>query len=146
LKEKFTPADFLDDDKLYRGFRKNELDNMSKIQVDTIRFPDFLCNWSRFSSPKDIREREGGRPTDGCFSVAVETARYKKMATTCHEPLENNYSHSEVRQLHPNEDIFTEPPKGRKLEKERDGWARKDRLAYRQNLTNNLTVELDALA
>jgi hypothetical protein len=143
LNRKHAPADFLAEDKLYRGFRKNELDSMSKIQTDAIKFPNFSCNWGRFSKPEDIRERAGGRPTDGCFSFTVETSRYQNIATTCHDPLDNNYSHTEVRQLLPNEDVFIEPPKARTL---KQGWARHKRLEFRQNLVNNLTIELDALA
>lgn len=146
MKGKYAPADFLAKDKLYRGFRKSELDEQFVIRADVIRFPDFSCNWSRFSAPRDVRNRENSLPTDGCFSFTVEMARYKKMATTCHDPLENNESHSEVRQLLPSEDVYTEPPKGRKLEKEREGWACSKRLEFRQNLVNNLSIELNALA
>lgn len=146
MKEKYTPADFLAEEKLYRGFRKDDLDEMSKIQVNVISFPDFSCNWSRFSKPEDIRSRERALPTDGCFSFTVRTARYENMATTCHEPLKNNYSHSEVRQLSPIENVNTEPPRLRKLEREREGWSKNKRYEYRWNLVNNLSVELDALA
>lgn len=140
MKKKHTPADFQANDKLYRGFRKDELDEMSKIKPNVINFPDFSCNWSRFSKPEDIRNREGGLPTDGCFSFTVETARYQKIATTCHDPLDSNYSHTEVRQLLPSEDVFTEPPKARNL---RQGWAKSKRLEFRWNLVNNLTIELN---
>jgi hypothetical protein len=143
LNKEYTPADFLAEEKLYRGFKRNELNEQSILMADVIHFPDFSCNWSRYSTPDDIRKREGGRPTDGCFSFTVETARYQKIATTCHDPLDNNYSHTEVRQLLPDEDVSIEPPKARKL---KQGWAKRKRLEFRQNLANNLTIELDALA
>jgi hypothetical protein len=66
------------------------------------------------------------------------------MATTCHDPLENNYSHTEIRQLKTSESVFTEPPKNRKLES--FNWSKSRRLEYRQNLAFHLEIEIEARA
>jgi hypothetical protein len=112
------------------------------IRIETIRFPDFSCNWSRFSLPSDVRYRLNGRPTDGAYAFTVEIARYKSIATPVHDPLYSpmeNYSHVEVRELLDGESVFSEPPRCRK--KKKSGRAR--RLEYRQNLLNGLHVELE---
>jgi hypothetical protein len=98
------------------------------------------------SEPVDVRKRLNAKPTDGCISFLVKHVRFKEMATPCHDPLENNYSHSEVRQLLPEEDVFTEPPKNRKLKKSKDGWSRSQRLEYRQHLVFNKRIEIQAEA
>jgi len=144
MDRKYSTRDFNADEKLYRGFNKKDLnEDTFLIQINSISFPDFSCNWSRFSTPDKIRERENGRPTDGCYSFTVEVSRYKKMATPCHDPDENNYSHTEVRLLKPDEDIFFEPPKKRKL---KSRWAKNNKLEYRQNIVENLIIEIEALA
>ena len=140
----FRPCDYSEDEKLYRGFRKSDIDDtVSSILVNSISFPDFSCNWSRFSTPTQIKERENGRPTDGCYSFNVEVSRYKKMATPCHDPIiPSNFSHTEVRQLTDKEDIYFEPPKERKLKT--GNWSKSKRLEYRQNIVNNLFIEIEA--
>jgi hypothetical protein len=117
---------------------------MTELEANAISFPDFSCNWSRFSSPEDILNRENGLPKDGCFSFSVEIAQYKKMATPCHDPLLNNYSHTEVRQLKGNEDLDFEPPKNRKLKS--NNWCKVKRIEYRQNIINNMKVEFEPRA
>jgi hypothetical protein len=143
---KFSPSDFKICDKLYRGFKKSDLDQDTGIlEVNSIRFPDFSCNWSRFSKPEDVRLRSNGSPSDGCYSFTVEHSRYKKMATPCHDPSkkEKNYSHVELRQLTVEEPVSFEPPKKRKLDKQKDGWSKAQRLEYRQNLAFNLSREIE---
>lgn len=91
------------EDKLYHGFSMEDLDDLDDIRIETIRFPGFSCNWSRFSIAVDVRLRENGQPTDGAFAFTVATARYKSLATPVHDPLRRpveNYAHVEVRELH----------------------------------------------
>jgi hypothetical protein len=144
MHKKYSPRDYLPHDKLYRGYRKNDLDDGEKsLCVNAISFPDFSCNWSRFSTPDKIRERENGKPTDGCYSFTVDVSRYNDMATPCHDPIfPQNYSHTEVRQLTSAETIDVEPPKQRKLTS--NNWSKSKRLEYRQNIVNNLIIELEA--
>lgn len=146
---KFNPIDFLSDEKLYHGFRNSDLlPETGNLEVNTIRFPDFSCNWSRFSKPEDIKRRTNGLPTDGCYSFTVSVARYKEMATTCHDPNPptdpTNYSHVEVRQLMTGEGINYEPPKNRKLNKEKQGWSPSQRFEYRQNIVFHLQREFES--
>jgi hypothetical protein len=144
---RFNPGDYAPFERLYRGYRLSDLDERTGgIAVSAIRFPDFSCNWSRFSRPEEVRNRQNGQPTDGCFSFSTEHARYNEMATTCHDPMEGNYARTEIRQLRREEDAFTEPPKRRKLEKAKDGWSRSQRLEYRQHLVFSLSIELEARA
>lgn len=143
---KFIPIDFSLKDKLYHGFKKSDLDqNTDNLEANSIRFPDFSCNWDRFSKPDTVKFRENGSPSDGCFSFTVEQSRYKEMATACHDPLkkEKNYSHIEVRQLKLDELVTFEPPKKRKLKKQVDGWSPSQRLEYRQNIVFNLVREIE---
>ena len=135
---------FRDNDKLYHGFDNSDLDDMGQIKLETIRFPDFSCNWDRFSKPFHVRYRRNGTITDGCYSFPVKTARYKKCANVVHDPIDDpefpNYSHVEIRRLLEGEDIDFEPPKERK-------WKQKStkalRLEYRQNILNNHEIELN---
>ncbi len=133
---------FQDYDKLFRAFDKDDLDEDEKIRVETIRFPDLSCNWSRFSMPADIKHRENGHKTDGCYSFSVLVSRYQKMATPVHDPISDpvypNYAHVEVRVLYDGENVLFEPPRGRKLK------AKSKRLAYRQNINNLLQIECRA--
>jgi len=142
--QKYDPRDYSANEKLYRGYCRADLDEATNsLQVNAITFPDFSCNWSRFSTPEKIRERENGKLTDGCYAFTVEVSRYKDMATTCHDPIiSQNYSHTEVRQLTFTETIDFEPPKGRKLTS--GNWSRSKRLEYRQNIINLLIVEFEA--
>lgn len=141
-RKKLPTASFQDQEKLYRSYDKDDLDENDKIKLETIKFPDLSCNWSKFSIPKDILFARNAKPTDGCYSFNVITSRYKKMATPVHDPIEDkkfpNYAHVEVRALRENEDIYTEPHKRRKIH------SRIKKLEYRQNLLNYLHIEFDS--
>lgn len=141
-RKKLPTSSFLDEDKLYRYYDLESLDENDKIKLERIRFPDLSCNWSQFSIPEDILFREKAKQTDECYSLTVETSRYKKIATPVHDPLDYNkfpnYAHVEVRVLKDDEDIHTEPPKGRRIN------SKSKKLEYRQNLLNFLVVEFDA--
>lgn len=145
---KLSTKKFKSSDKLFHGFEKSEINDLlpePKLNLETIRFPDFSCNWDQFSSPEDIRFRKNGKYTDGCYSFTVETSRFENIATPVHDPLKiddyENYAHVEVREIYEDqgEDIYFEPPKGRK----RSSKKRKDlRQKYRQNIVNNLNIEI----
>jgi len=127
-------------DCLFRAFNADDVDDNDDMKIETIGFPDFSCNWSRFSLPSDVRLREHATGTDGAYSFTISTARYKQIATPVHDPVSKpleNYSHVEVRELYPGESAFESPPRNRK---KKSGKAR--RLEYRQNLINSLAVEL----
>jgi len=109
--------------------------------VNSIKFPDFSCNWSRLSEPEDIRDREKASPDDGCYSFSVEVSQFNKMATPCHDPFENNFSHTEIRQLKEDEDIDSEPPKKRKLKS--NNWNKVEKLKYRSHILKNKKIEID---
>jgi hypothetical protein len=142
-RSKLPSTCFQSTDKLFRSFTKEDIDEILPIRVDTIRFPDISCNWNRFSNPIDIRYRRNGKMTDGCYSFTVETSRYKKMATPVHDPIFDedyeNFSHIEIRVLKEDEDILFEPPKSRNLSN------RARKLEYRQNIANNLIIEIVAV-
>jgi hypothetical protein len=132
-------------DRLYRGFCLADLEDNGNIDVASFESRDLSCNWDRFSLPSDIRHRECGRESDGCYSITVETARYNNLATACHEPIQppsyENYAHVEIRWLHPGEDAFVAPPHGRK---NRSGkTAKSERLAWRTNAVRQVKIELD---
>jgi len=135
---KYNPSDFNVSDRLYRGFRKSDLDESGKILMNSIRFPDFSCNWERFSTPEDVKRRNNGLETDGCYAFTVEVSRYKDMATPCHDPNPpndpNNYAHVEVRQLGNGESVFEAPTQGRTKKL----WSNSKRNEYRQNIVYNL--------
>lgn len=142
-RKKLSNSEIKDEEKLFHGFNKNDLDDNNDISVETIRFPDFSCNWSRFSEPKDVKYRENGSKKDGCYSILVRISRYKSYATPVHDPLTQpleNYSHIEVRELYDGESVYFEPTKNRK--KKKSGKDR--RLEYRQNILNNLNIVLKA--
>lgn len=108
------------------------------------------CDWSRFAKPADVRKRREDTKQNGCYSFTVEHARYNGKASTCHDPCpeENpkNYAHMEIRQLRPNDDPFPEPPKNcKRLEKGADLWSKSYRLAYREYISRQLTVEIEPL-
>jgi hypothetical protein len=141
---RLKPADFDSGDKLYVAFDEGDINpDTGDLIVERIRFPDFSCNWSRFSEPADVRVRPGGRSDDGVYSLTVQMARYKELATTVHDPIckedYENYAHVEIRELCPGESIYSEPPRGRKL---RSSGRKKLRLEYRLNIVNNRTIEL----
>lgn len=83
--------------------------------------------------------------TDGCYSLTVLVSRYKEIATPIHDPIHDrefpNYAHVEVRGLFEGEGIYFEPPKNRK--KSKAASSKQRRLEYRQNIVNNLFVELN---
>jgi hypothetical protein len=138
--QKYTPSDYAINDRLYRAYRLCDLnEGMAELEANAISFPDYSCNWGRFSKAQDILNREKGLPTDGCFSFSVEVAQFEKMATPCHDPLPNNFSHTEVRQLKDDEPLSFEPSKNRKLESY--NWSKTNRRRYRQNIINNLKYE-----
>ncbi|MDH5682154.1 MAG: hypothetical protein OEZ36_11240 [Spirochaetota bacterium] len=140
---KLSNKNFKSCEKLYHGFDENDKDG-DKIKFESIRFPDFSCNWSRFSKPYHVKFRENGKQTDGCYSFTVKTARYKNIATPVHDPITKimyeNYSHIEIRLLENNEDIFHEPQKGRKPKK--SNTAKEKRREYRMNIVNKLKIEI----
>ncbi|MEE8329507.1 MAG: hypothetical protein V3R54_06215 [Thermodesulfovibrionia bacterium] len=138
-RKKLPASSFKDQEKLYRSYDKDDLDENDKIKLETIKFPDLSCNWSRFSIPKDILFRRNAKKNDGCYSFMVLTSRYKKMATPVHEPINEkkfpNYAHVEVRALRANEDFHVEPQKKRKIH------SKSNKFEYRQNLLNSLHIE-----
>lgn len=141
---KLPARSFRDDDSLYHAYYHGQLDENEKIKLDTIKFPDFSCNWGQFSKPEDLRFRENAQEREGCYSFTVATSRYKNCATPVHDPIQDNnkhpnYAHVEVRQLDEGEDILSEPPKQRKKL-----WGRAKRAEYRQNLINCLKIEITA--
>jgi hypothetical protein len=105
-------------DKLFRGFKADELDDGGLIDADTLRLPDMSCNWDRFSLPEDVRHRLPGCDEDGCYAITVEVARFRSFATPCHDPIcdgqNQNYSHVEIRELLESESVLESPPKNRK--------------------------------
>jgi hypothetical protein len=145
-RSKLPYSEFLHRDRLYRAYHLEELDESGLIDINTLGFPDLSCNWDRFSRPEDVRFRENGRETDGCYSFSVETARYKNIATSVHDPIElgpfENYAHVEVRELLEGEDPLCEPPKGRKPRGKR---YKTTRYEYRRHLIQKLRIEMQAL-
>ncbi|KJU84489.1 hypothetical protein MBAV_003316 [Candidatus Magnetobacterium bavaricum] len=133
------PSEFNKSDKLYRSYDRYDLDDSGEIRETTIRFPDVSFNWSRFSEPGDIIYRKNGKPTDGCYSITVETSRFENIANPVHDPINDddnpNYAHVEVRVLKDGEDFNFEPPKGRKLN------SKATKFKYRRNILNNHTKE-----
>jgi hypothetical protein len=121
---------------LFRGFKSDEVDDGGIIDVDTLRLPDLSCNWDRFSIAEDIRYRLPGCEKDGCYAVTVEVVRFKSFATPCHDPIcdvpDENYSHTEVRELLESESVFCTPPKNRRKRRKvlRGEW--------KTNFVNNL--------
>jgi len=114
-----------------------------KILTENIKFPDFSCNWSKYSVPEDIRFRIAGCENDGCYSVTTKVARFDSRATPVHDPIDKkpwyNYSHVEVRALRAGEDAEeTIPPKKRKL-------TNSIKLKYREHFSNHSIIELDPI-
>lgn len=55
---------FTENDHLYRGYTFEEYDFLEDaIKTETVKFPDFSCNWNRYSEPVDVRYRLNGRKT-----------------------------------------------------------------------------------
>jgi hypothetical protein len=142
----YNPSDFVLSERLFRGFRKDNLDESGKILANSIRFPDFSCNWERFSVPEDVKRRNNGLETDGCYAFTVEVSRYKDMATPCHDPNPtndpNNYAHVEVRQLGNGESVFKAPAQGRTKKL----WPNSKKIEYRQNIVYNLERLIEPMA
>lgn len=146
-RQSLAGGDFLDDEKLYRGFSADELVD-GKLPVEAMRFPDMSCNWSRFACPCDVRLRlKGGRPVnDGCFSFTISDARFGNYVVVVHDPMcggqtsENhvgeNYSHCEVRELREDDSEGFVPPRNRKIK------GKQRRLEWRVNLKEKLAIEL----
>lgn len=144
-REKLPISTFNEDDKLFRAYCKTDIDELTKkIKLETIRFPDLSCNWSRIAKALDIWYRENGKISDGCYSITVKDARYNNIATTVHdiliEPIEN-YSHIEIRQLKDGESVFSEPPKERKLDSKT---CHKKRVEYRNYIQKKYHIEIYA--
>lgn len=155
LRYQFKPSDFLPHQKLYRGFKKADLpDDTGILAGNHFTFPKrggISCDWGRFAEPEDVRKRREDSKLDGCYSFTVEHARYNGKASTCHDPCPaqnpKNYAHMEIRQLRPNDDPFHEPPKDcKRLEKAADEWSKSYRLAYREYISRQLTVEIEPSA
>ena len=145
-RKKLGPHDFNSNDLLYRGYTKNDLDDNGEIDTASIKFPDFSCNWSRFSFPKDIKYRENGSKKDGCYAFTVEIARYNNYATPVHDIIyipKENYAHVEIRLLHEGESVFSEPPKDRKPKK--TNIQRCKKLEYRNNIINNYEIMFEPM-
>ena len=132
---------FTEDCLLYRWFDEEDFDVISgSIKPEHLRSPDYSCNWSKYSFPHDVRHKEGEYSNDGCYSIKVEDAKYMKFATPVHDPIKKenyeNYSHSDVRRLKPDEPEDFLPPPDRKLSKSRAA-----KLEYRQHVINSLCIE-----
>ncbi|OGJ90699.1 MAG: hypothetical protein A2487_15310 [Candidatus Raymondbacteria bacterium RifOxyC12_full_50_8] len=146
-RRKIPTSEFKEEDRLFHGFTVNDMTDSGGIKTENVRFPDFSCNWSRFSNPEDIRFRKNGLTTDGCYAFSVETSRYNNIATPVHDPMQENgsenYAHVEVRELFEGEEVLFEPPKGRKKDNQK---SKKRRFAYRINLANNSEILISPTA
>jgi hypothetical protein len=124
------------------------LDDNGNVDVASFESRDLSCNWDRFSIPADIRHRPSGRETDGCYSMNVETARFKNRATPCHDliatPDYQNYAHVEIRWLNVGEPTDFAPPHGRNPGKSKT--AKALRLEWRTNAVRNLKFEIQPTA
>lgn len=126
---------------MFRGYQRSHIDpETGRIAADSIKFPDFSCNWERFSKPEDVRRRTGGLDTDGCYAFTVGTARFKGMATACHDPISGNYAHVEVRVLRSGQSVYDEPPKGQRIN------SKAKKLEYRKNIVDNLELLIEPTA
>jgi len=132
--------DFKDCHRFFRAFQIRDLDENGNIKLETIKFPDLSCNWSMFSKPQDIWYKENSSINDGCYSFSVKTSKFNNLATPVHDPLDNNYSHTEVRIVkqgaNANEKLY--PPKGQKLNN------KTKKLEYRTYIRNHLKIHLVA--
>ena len=141
IKGRSTDNSFTRDELLYRWFSEEDLDDISgSIKPEHLRSPDYSCNWSKFSFPNDVKHKKDHYSNDGCYSIKIEDAKYKKFATPVHDPIEEedyeNFSHVDVRRLKPSEPENFIPPPDRKLSK-----SRASKLEYRQHVINNLNIE-----
>jgi hypothetical protein len=134
---------FESDDLLFRSFTLCEYDaTINSIKTETIRFPDISCNWCRYSEPGDVQHRNNGNPSDGCYSFSVKVSSYQNQAKPVHDPIDDqdypNYSHTEIRALRQTDQLNAIPPQRRKFAPP------SKRLAYRDNIANNLKIEIMA--
>lgn len=151
-RKKLPCSVFLSTDKLYVGYRLSDLDERGRLKLETIRSPNFSCNWSRFSKPRHVKCRKNGLSTDGCFSFTVEMARFQNHANPVHDPIPfsfakqqlPNFSHVEVRELKIGEDFNFEPPKKRNVSKNRDFRIRQ--AEFRNNIRDRCIFEITALS
>ncbi len=131
--------------RLYRSYKVSDLDENNRIKLETIKFPDVSCNWSRFSKPWDIWYRENGNIKDGCYSFSIRTSRFETIANPVHDPLskpdypDENYSHVEIRVMGTEKNFNYEPPKFKKLNSD------SKKFAYRQNIQRKLRINFSAL-
>lgn len=131
---------FDQDEFFYHGFTEEDWDEKGNlIKAASIRFPDFSVNRGKYSEPGDVRYRVNGQPSDGCYGFTVKESRHENTATPVHDPLEDNYAHTEIRLLLENEVAGEDiPPKRRKPPR---GRAKKlKRSVYRKNLAKTLKV------
>jgi len=137
---------FTDTCLLYRGFSEEDIDEiLGSIKTEHIRFPDYSCNWNRYSSSKDIRHRKKGSTREGCYSIQVQDAKYENLARPVHDPVSDgnyeNYAHVDVRMLLPSDSEGFIPPPNRR--KPKSAWFKSLKLEYRMNIVNNLKIELN---
>jgi hypothetical protein len=140
-----SPSDFQPTDRLFRGCSLADLDDHGDLDVASFESRDLSCNWDRFSIASDIRHRPGGRATDGCYSLSVDTARFRNLATPCHDPIATpeyeNYAHVELRWLNSGESIDVAlSNKGRAPSKSKT--AKALRLEWRTSAVRNLKFEI----
>lgn len=139
-RRKLSCSTFRDHERLYRGFRIKDLDAQERLDIELFESSDISVNWSRFSTPLDVRYRVGGRISDGSFSFTVADANSDKVAIACHDPLAGNYSHTEIRWLKEGEDV--EPPHGRKNSSSKT--AKAIRMKWRVKIIESATIEVRA--
>ncbi len=128
----------------YRGFSADDRDEDGLIKVETIQAPDLSCNFADLSQPADVRIRENGLQTDGCYRFSLATVRYECLANAVHAPLcggeAENYSHCELRSLFTGESAEFEPIAKRERPKSKSH--KRKRLGWRINLRNNIEIIL----
>lgn len=111
LKRRGRPAEqqFEPDEALYKRCRKVDVDE-GHLAAESIRFPDFSVNRAKYSDPEDVLlpDYEGWGVAE--FQVKDVPARVPMEELTqppaveytfsvVHDPLDDNYSHTEVRAL-----------------------------------------------
>ena len=85
---KLRPQDFAIDDRLYVAFDRDDIDpDTSQLIPERIRFPDFSCNWSRFSEPADVRLRPNGHPTMAAIHLPSRLLDTRNWRLRCMTPL-----------------------------------------------------------
>ena len=137
---KLTSDQFRDEELLYRALSIEDIDSNGRYKIGAFESADVSVNWSKFCIPEDIRFRLGGSDRDGCMAFAVSVSRYQNLALPCHDPMEDNYAHAEIRWLKEGESV--EPDHGRKVSSSKTEKAK--RLAWRQHVCLNSIMVLDA--